>query len=99
MRAGLFVISVILILGARCESGTGSNREPTYTVRGVLTDDGIDCPTVRDRNGVLYSLTGSTGDFKTGDRVCIKGRRLDGSACHQGIALLVDWIGRSRECS
>ncbi len=98
IRAGLLLLLAMFAAGAQCESGTDTYREPTYTVRGVLTDEGIDCPTIRDRRGTLYSLVGSTGDFKTGDRVCVKGTRLDGSTCHQGITITVDWIGRSREC-
>ena len=94
----LCVVALLLLTAATCEKGSDTYPEKVVTVRGRLTDEGYDCPTLRNRNNVLYSLAGSTEEYKPGDRVCVKGRIVESSACTQGITITVDWIGLARLC-
>lgn len=92
------VLVALAVLAAHCEEGSDVPAEKLVTVKGRLTDEGGDCPTLRDRNNVLYTLAGSTEDYKRGDRVCVKGRIVESSACQHGITLTVEWIGYARFC-
>jgi hypothetical protein len=98
MRALLLALALLLLLGTTCEEGTDLPTDRLVVIRGRLTEEGVECPTLRDRNGVLYSLSGSLGDYKAGDRVCVKGRKLEQSVCQKGVTLSVEWIGLSRWC-
>jgi hypothetical protein len=98
MRALLLLVTLVLLLGATCEEGTDLPTDKLFVVRGRLSQEGIECPTLRDRNGVLYSLSGSLGDYKHGDWVCVKGRKLEESECQKGTTLSVEWIGLYRWC-
>lgn len=70
------------------------SADGAYTVRGVLTDEGVECPALRGDDGKLFTLSGPLGEFRTGDRVCVRGRPAEMSICQQGITLTVEWIGR-----
>jgi hypothetical protein len=61
----------------------------TRIVRGVLTDEGVECQAMRGDNGRLYTLVGNTGRFDTGDRVVVRGRIAQSSTCMQGTTLQV----------
>lgn len=92
-------LGLLLVLGAaRCEEGQDVPLDRTVAIRGRLTDEDADCPTMRDRDNRLYSLVGSIDLYKAGDRVCVKGRLVEGSACPRGTTIAVDWIGPIRLC-
>src|ERR671930_274678 len=94
-RLALLPIATLALLGAsRCEKPPeDAHLEPLVIVKGTLTGEGVECPALRDQGGILYTLAGSIGSFRTGDRVCVKGHRVPVSSCQQGITIAVDWIG------
>lgn len=59
------------------------------TVTGVLTGEGVECPTLRSNDGKLYTLSGTLGGFRKGDRVTIIGIVVPASTCMQGTTLSV----------
>jgi len=60
------------------------------TVSGRITGEGVECPTMRARNGKTYSLTGADfGDYEEGDRITVTGSEVGISFCQQGITLQV----------
>ena len=58
-------------------------------VLGRITDEGVECPTLRSRDGTLYSLAGDLGAFDVGDRVCVCGPTGGASICMQGTTVAV----------
>ena len=97
-RGLALLVIVALTLGANCEEKSDTPTENTYTVKGRLTNEGVECPALRGQDGQLYTLAGSIGDYRAGDRVCVKGRRVDASHCMQGLTITVEWIGLARWC-
>lgn len=61
-------------------------------VRGQLTDEGVECPVVRGRDGTLYTLAGDIGRFEEGDYVRVEGTPAEVSICMQGRTINVDRI-------
>jgi hypothetical protein len=93
------VLAALLSLGnGSCEKGTGTGPGGSITVKGVLTTEGAECPALRDGKNVLYTLSGSLGGFRPGDRVCVKGKRAEISHCMQGITINVESIGPEADC-
>jgi hypothetical protein len=99
MRALLALAALVLLSGSACDRGARRASEPLETVRGRLTDEGFDCPTIRDRFGQRYYLIGDPGGFRRGDRICVRGRRVEKSDCGVGPTILVEWLGPARACS
>jgi hypothetical protein len=97
-RLLLAFVLVLLAGNPRCRSGSDTYPEQRIAIRGVLAGDEGDCPTLRDHNGVVYALVGDTGQYKRGDRVCVKGWRLESSECARANVVKVDWIGLARWC-
>ncbi len=59
-------------------------------IAGVITDEGINCPTFRDDAGQLYSLLGDLDGYAQGDRVRINGAiETDSRVCGLGQSLQV----------
>jgi hypothetical protein len=61
-------------------------------VEGRLTDEGVECPALRTADDRLYTLAGSIGEFRVGDRVVVHGTLPDASICMQGITVTVQRI-------
>jgi hypothetical protein len=97
-RFALGLLLLLLLAAPTCEEGNDLPRDRSIAIRGRLTDEGDECPTMRDADRRLYTLVGSTELYKPGDRVCVKGRIVESSACRQGITIAVDWIGPMRFC-
>ena len=57
------------------------------TTHGLLAP-GAECPMLEASDGRKYALAGSLGSFKTGDRVCVKGKVAGASICMAGDATL-----------
>ncbi len=70
--------------------------EDRVVVRGQLTDEGVECPALRDQDGTLYTLTGSTGQFSTGDHVRVEGTIAEMSICMQGTTIAIHEIRSAR---
>ena len=99
MRRVWIVLAASLALGAgECGKSTVTSSDGTLTVKGVLTDEGVECPAMRDESGHLYTLSGSLGGFRQGDRVCVKGKRADISICQQGITINLTSIAPADSC-
>jgi hypothetical protein len=64
------------------------------TVVGTLTDEGVECPAVRDRAGTLYTLVGLEQDWGPGTEVQLEGRIVEVAICMQGTTLEVESIQR-----
>jgi hypothetical protein len=69
------------------------------TYAGTITDEGIECLAMRDRDGRLYTLAGVKRDaYAPGDEVCVRGEVAEMSYCMQGTTISVDWIGPAGAC-
>lgn len=68
---------------------------PSLTVRGKLTDEGVECPAMRGEDGKLYTLTGDLKGLRPGDEVCVRGRVAEISYCMQGTTLTIEHIGHT----
>lgn len=99
MRRGALILAWMALAGvSRCQSGHDQVTEQIITVRGVLAGDEAECWTVRDRNGLTWALVGDISYYKRGDRVCVKGWRIDAVTCGQGNSLQIQTIGLARWC-
>ncbi len=56
----------------------------TRTVRGTLTNEGVECQALRSTTGELFTLVGNLGGFKPGDRVVVVGTEVEISPLHAG---------------
>lgn len=74
----------------------GVDRRPvTITVAGMISDEGLSCVTMRSDTGVLYALTGAVpSDLQSGERVVLRGRPAERSACSRGIVVDVRYLDR-----
>lgn len=61
-------------------------------VRGVLTDEGVECQALRGDDGVLYTLAGRIEGYEVGDRVRVQGTVAEVSICQQGTTIDVKKI-------
>ena len=84
-----FVAWVIVLSAVGCASTGNSLVKPgkEITTRGLLTP-GAECPMLEASDGHRYALAGSLGTFKTGDRVCVRGKVAGTSICMAGDATL-----------
>lgn len=64
-------------------------------VKGALTNEGIECQTLRTESGELYTLAGDLKGFKVGDTVYVLGTIVPISFCMQGITIAVDQISKT----
>jgi hypothetical protein len=70
-----------------------SGGEP-IRVDGTLTAEGMECITMRDHAGTLYTLAGSSVELEAGTSVTVQGRIAESSACTPGTAIVVESIER-----
>src|SRR5690606_32847699 len=71
--------------------GTGGDR---VVVEGTLTDEGVECPALRDRHGTLYTLAVRELDLGPGTAVRVEGTIAEASICMQGTTLDVERLER-----
>ena len=71
------------------------HADGSLTVRGRLTDEGVECPAMRGDDGKLYTLLGDLKGLRPGDKVCVRGRVAEISHCMQGTTLAIEQIGRT----
>lgn len=98
MRSLLAIALLVLTSAGPCAPAAPPDTNESLTIRGRLTDEGVECPAMRDGAGALYTLAGSIGAFHAGDSVCVRGRRAEVSHCMQGITLTVEWVRPASEC-
>lgn len=67
-------------------------------VRGQFTDEGAECPTLRDAEGVLYTIARRDIGFEPGREICVCGRVAEISFCMQGETLVASRIGPASDC-
>jgi hypothetical protein len=80
------LLPLLLTAAAIPLSGLGLGKK-TIEVKGVLTDEGVECQALRADDGTLYTLSGKLRGFKTGDRVRVTGTVAEVSICQQGITI------------
>ena len=99
-KRGLIIsLTLAVILSAApflalADTPDASPGEGEICVKGVLTDEGVECQGLRGDDGKLYTLMGDKKTFKPGDRVCVIGKTAEVSYCMQGVTLNVVWIGK-----
>lgn len=71
--------------------GTGNGK---VCVRGKLTDEGVECQTMRAEDDTLYTLVGDLEGLRIGDRVHVVSTIAEFSFCMQGTTIAVDWIAK-----
>lgn len=80
--------------GLRAKDGVNSGGKSA--ISGVLTNEGINCPALRDDAGKLYTLLGDLGGFDDGDRVLIRGTAgVDNRICNQSETIQVFTIDKA----
>ncbi|HEX2223060.1 MAG TPA: DUF5818 domain-containing protein [Thermoanaerobaculia bacterium] len=67
------------------------------TVRGVLTDEGVECQALRGDDGILYTLAGRIEGYEVGDRVRVQGTIAEVSTCQQGTTIGVTKIQKDQK--
>ena len=63
-------------------------------VKGILTDEGVECQAFRGQDGELYTLVGDLHGYQNGDEVVVCGIIAGISFCMQGTTINVTWIGK-----
>jgi hypothetical protein len=94
--------AVALCMAVSCGEGPDvpdRGPAPTVTVKGNITDEGVECLALRDSADTLYTLAGATGEYGPGDEVCVKGEINEYSYCMQGLTIVVEWIGPAADCN
>lgn len=61
-----------------------TNADGMVRRRGRITDEGVDCVTMRGEDDTLYTLTGELGALRLGDEVVVEGVYVDSGACPRG---------------
>lgn len=69
------------------------NGSGVICVKGILTDEGVECQALRTAEGELYTLLGDLKHFSIGDEVVACGTIVEISFCMQGTTIVVSWIG------
>lgn len=68
----------------------GTRPPGLSSIVGVLTNEGVRCPTLRDDRGRLFTLLGDLRGYRDGDRVLVQGSiAADDRICGQAEALAI----------
>lgn len=82
-----------LSLAAACRPLVPPEPPRNPPIQGLLTGEGVECPTMRGDDGRLYALLGDLRSFGPGDRVCVVPSYVEMSFCMQETTVHTDWIG------
>jgi len=97
LRFSMLLAAIMTIGPCTVARAGGAVSPPTLSIsppiEGVLTPEGQQCPTLRTKDGHLYSLMGDLHGFKPHDRVCVVPSYPDMTYCLQGTTAHVDRIG------
>ena len=95
MAIAMLAFVAAAVISAGC-AHTGPSGP--ITIHGELRT-GPECPLLVTSDGHRYSVTGSLGSFKIGDRVCIRGTTTEVSYCMAGeTTVSVEAIGPENDC-
>jgi uncharacterized protein DUF5818 len=89
MRCGIMVAVVLVAAVVGCKEDLPAKLDPeqTVTVSGEVAT-GTECPMLIVKPERRFSLSGSLGRFKVGDRVCVHGTVAQMSMCMAGEATI-----------
>ncbi len=98
-------LMLLVLMAAACSQAPASSNEAIVqpasatqgeiTIIGKLTGEGVECRAMRaDGSNELYTLTGNTSGFQTGDHVKVVGKIAEISYCMQGTTIAVKSITR-----
>lgn len=87
MKRYRFVAWIAVAITLGCASTAGHLAKPGKEIRANgLLSAGAECPMLEASDGHRYALAGSLENFKTGDRVCMRGKIAGASICMAGDA-------------
>ncbi len=66
-----------------------ADAEGVFRVEGEITDEGLACPTLRNQDDRLYTLSGNTEELAAGSRVVLRATLSEQPACDEGLAIEV----------
>ncbi len=92
---GRLVALFLLLTGLSEVAVAGGTESDLVRIAGQLTSEGVECPTFRAADGVLYSVLGDLDGFKSGDSVCLLGRSGGISFCMRGTPFSLVAIAKS----
>lgn len=72
----------------------GDQVDASHVIRGVITDEGVECRAMRDDDGALYTLANAPEWAVPGTRVVVRGSVAEMSFCQQGTTISVADIQR-----
>lgn len=92
MRSGKPLVKLlgpVLLLAASLSLPVETAAAPAHRSRGQqgqvidgwLSDEGAECPALRDHGGRLWTLAGNAHGLRPGEHVRLYGKVVDGSAC------------------
>ena len=84
MKRLYFVIILFM-----CITVNAQQSDNLVHLRGVITNEGIECPALRGDDGKLYTLTGITEQLYIGDVLEVVGKPVDVSICMQGTTISI----------
>ena len=96
-KVGLWRMKFDLPWDWRADKGAGPD-ESEICVRGRLTNEGAECPALRDSEGVLYTIAKQNIGRRPGQDICVCGRVAEMSFCMQGKTLTPSRIGPASDC-
>jgi hypothetical protein len=85
------LVAAFLIAGCSAMSNPEQPGQ-NVTIRGRLTDEGVECPALRSEDDKLYTLVGDLKGARRGDRVVVEGTVAEVSTCMQGITIQIKKI-------
>lgn len=83
---------ILAALMAAAATPAAAQSAKTITMTGLVTSEGVECPSVRGPDGALYSLAGQDLELVPGDVVTVQGTLAEASACNQGRTITVSSI-------
>ena len=96
---GLAVLGIVTACVEGAGSGVTGQSSNELMVRGQVTDQGVECPTLLGTDGLLYSLAGDIGTARPGDEICVRGERAEMSICMQGTTIAVHEVLPPEACN
>ena len=68
--------------------------ERQVRIEGTVTDEGVECPAMRDSDGALYTLAGAPDWVIPGVEIVVEGQVAEMSFCQQGTTIDVSEVTR-----
>ncbi|HEX7707903.1 MAG TPA: DUF5818 domain-containing protein [Thermoanaerobaculia bacterium] len=93
MKKTFFILLAVVVVSGcavqpQSEQAPVSESPGVFTITGVVTAEGVECPAVRGDNGTLYTIAGGDRQkLREGVRVRITGTAAQISFCMQGTTI------------